>query len=68
MPNEQESVINIDGKDYPLNSLSDEAKAQLQSYRFTEQEIARLKAQLAMAQTALKAYRQGVLESLPTDQ
>jgi hypothetical protein len=59
--------INIDGKDYPLESLSDQAKAELQMVQFTDQEIARLTALLAMAQTARNAYANALQAALPKD-
>jgi hypothetical protein len=59
--------INIDGKDYPLESLSDQAKAELQMVQFTDQEIARLTALLAMAQTARSAYANALQAALPKD-
>lgn len=62
---QNEAVVTVNGTDYPVSSLSDEAKAQLQSFRFAEQEVARLKAQLALAQTAMNAYRRGVVDNLP---
>lgn len=46
----------IDGKKYALDSLSDQARAQLNNLRITEGEIDRLNAQLAIAQTARSAY------------
>lgn len=48
--------ITIDDKAYELESLSDEAKAQLGSLRFVEGEIQRLQGQLAICQTARIAY------------
>lgn len=49
-------TIKIDGVDYAIADLSDEAKGQLTNVRVTDQEIARLQAQLAIAQTARAAY------------
>ena len=46
------TIIKIDDKDYDTDSLSDEAKAQLQSLNFVDQELARLQAQVAILQTA----------------
>ena len=51
-----EQMVRIDGKDYALSSLSDDARAQVNSLRFIEGEIARLNASLAMANTARNAY------------
>ncbi len=45
-------TITIDNKDYDLDTLSDEAKAQLTSLRFVDSELARLTNQTAVLQTA----------------
>ena len=60
MPN-----IKIDNKEYDLETLSEECKAQLASIQFVEQELARLQAQAAVLQTAKAAYLQGLKASLP---
>jgi hypothetical protein len=60
MPN-----IKIDNKEYDLDTLSDECKAQLASIQFVEQELARLQAQAAVLQTAKAAYLQVLKASLP---
>ena len=57
--------IKIDNKEYDLDTLSDECKAQLASIQFVEQELARLQAQAAVLQTAKAAYLQGLKASLP---
>lgn len=59
-------TIKIDNQDYDLDTLSDEAKAQLQSLQFVDQELARLQAQAAILQTARMAYSKALQESLPT--
>ena len=46
------TIIKIDDKDYDTDSLSNEAKAQLQSLNFVDQKLARLQAQVAILQTA----------------
>lgn len=48
--------ITIDDKSYDLDSLSNDAKAQLGSLQFVDSEIARLQAQLAAMQTARIGY------------
>ncbi|NBO46833.1 MAG: hypothetical protein EBU85_07510 [Actinobacteria bacterium] len=58
-------TLKIDNKDYELDNLSPEAKAQLQMLQVTDQEIARLNVQLAIAQTARSAYSQALKASLP---
>jgi len=58
-------TITIDNKNYDLDSLSDEAKQQLQMLQITEAEIGRLNAQLAIAQTARIAYANALKAALP---
>jgi hypothetical protein len=58
-------ILKIDNKDYDLDTLSDECKAQLASIQFVEQEFARLQAQAAALQTAKAAYLQALKSSLP---
>ena len=58
-------TIKIDNKEYDLDTLSDECKAQLASIQFVEQELARLQAQTAVLQTAKASYLQGLKASLP---
>lgn len=53
-------TIMINDKDYDTDSLSTEAKAQLEMLLATEGEIRRLQAQLAIAQTAKNAYAQAL--------
>jgi hypothetical protein len=58
-------TIKIDNKEYDLDTLSKECKAQLASIQFVEQELARLQAQAAVLQTAKAAYLQALKSSLP---
>jgi hypothetical protein len=58
-------IIKIDGKDYDLDLLSDEAKAQLASFQFVDAELARLQAQSAALQTARIAYAKALQAALP---
>ena len=58
-------IIKIDNKDYDLDTLSDECKAQLVSIQFVEQELVRLQAKAAALQTAKAAYLQALKNSLP---
>ena len=64
---DQEPTLNLDGKDYKIADLSDEAKNQLQSLQLAETEIKRLQMQLAMIQTARNAYQQALVTVLPQD-
>lgn len=57
--------ITIDNIEYDLDSLSDEAKAQLTSLQFVDAEIQRLTAQSAVLQTARMAYSKALQAALP---
>ncbi len=60
------STIKIDNIEYELDTLSQEAKSNLQMVQVVEQEIQRLQMQLAITQTARNAYGQALKASLPT--
>ena len=60
------TTINIDNVDYDTDKLSDEAKAQLVSLQFCDQELQRLQAQAATYQTARMAYAKALQTELPT--
>ena len=59
------TIITIDNKEYDIDSLSDEAKAQLVSLQFCDQELQRLQAQAAAYQTARMAYAKALQSALP---
>ncbi|MCG5495848.1 DUF6447 family protein [Ectothiorhodospira variabilis] len=59
------SMITIDGKQYDVNDLSENAKSQIANLRVTDQEIQRLNQQLAIAQTARAAYARALEAELP---
>ena len=61
----QMTTIKIDNKEYDVDSLSNEAKAQLASIQFVDNEIARLQGQLAAMQTARNAYGKALSSLLP---
>lgn len=65
---DQEPTLTLDGKDYKIADLSDEAQNQLQSLQLAETEIKRLQMQLAMIQTARNAYQQALVSALPQDE
>ena len=48
--------ITIDEKDYDVDDLSDEAKAQVVSLNFVDAELSRLQLKVAAMQTARNAY------------
>jgi hypothetical protein len=58
--------LKIDNVDYDTDKLSDEAKAQLVSLQFCDQELARLQSQTAAIQTARMAYAKALQAALPT--
>ena len=59
------TTITIDNVEYDTDKLSDEAKAQLVSLQFCDQELARLQAQSAALQTARMAYAKALQSELP---
>jgi hypothetical protein len=59
-------TINIDGKEYELDQLNTDARAQLQSMQFVDAELARLQAQAAALQTARMAYAKALQAALPS--
>jgi len=58
------SLITIDEKEYDTDALSDEAKAQIVSLQFVDQELQRLSAQAAVLQTARIAYSKALSDLL----
>jgi len=58
-------TLKIDNKEYDLDTLPNECKAQLASIQFVEQELVRLQAKAAALQTAKAAYLQALKNSLP---
>lgn len=60
-----EQKITIDDKEYTLSSLSDAARAQIVNLQVTDQEMNRLRTQLAIAETARRSYAQALQEALP---
>ena len=59
-------IIKIDNVDYDTDTLSNDAKAQLASIQFCDQELARLQAQAAAYQTARMAYARALQAALLT--
>jgi hypothetical protein len=57
-------TITIEGRSYDLDRLSDGARAQIANLQVTDQEIARLQAQIAICQTARAAYSRALREEL----
>jgi hypothetical protein len=57
-------TVTINGKVYALDSLSENARAQVVNLRVTDAEIERLKAQLAIFQTARVTYARALQQEL----
>ena len=67
MSEQNPQKVNINGTEYLMDDLSDNAKAQMQSMVFAQNEVKRLQGQLAVAQTALRAYQQALVSELPSE-
>lgn len=59
------NVIKIDNKDYNLEDLSDNARAQIASVQTADLEIVQLQSKLALTQTARNAYALSLADQLP---
>lgn len=59
------STITIDNKDYNLDDLTDNAKAQIGSLQATNAKIQQLQMDIAIMQTARNAYAQVLANQLP---
>ena len=65
MAEEQGRTVTIDGTEYNLADLSDNARQQLANLSAADAEIRRIEAQLAMARTARQAYARALQRELP---
>ena len=65
MAEKQVPKVNVNGTEYNIADLSDEAKVQVQNLRAADAEIRHLNIQLALAQTARNAYIQALQSALP---
>jgi hypothetical protein len=63
----EEPTLTHNGKTYKVAELPEESQKQLMNARIAENEIKRLKMQLAIAQTAHSAYEQALISSLPEE-
>ncbi|TYT75298.1 DUF6447 family protein [Desulfobotulus mexicanus] len=61
---ENNQKISIDGVDYNLDDLSENAKNQLVNLRVTDQEIERVQRQLAIFQTARATYANALKQAI----
>ena len=58
-------MININGRQFDLDTLSDDAKAQIGMLQIVDIEIRRLEGQLAIHKTAKGAYEQALIQAVP---
>ena len=56
--------VNIDGKEYEFDDLTNDQKAQVVSLRFVQEELKRLAAQIAVYKTAERSYSLALKDQL----
>ena len=61
---EKKKTIDIDGKSYEYDSLSEEARAQIINIQFVDNQIQQLKNELAVADTARIGYMNALKSEL----
>ncbi|WP_420412687.1 hypothetical protein [Roseibium sp.] len=64
---EADGKITIDGREYAISDLSQDALNQLSSMTTVDRKIAELQQQIAIYQTARNAYAQALAAALPKD-
>ncbi len=64
MEQNSKKIINIDGKEYDVDTLSDAAKEQIRIIKFAENELIRLQGKQVIVKTALNSYRNALKASL----
>jgi hypothetical protein len=57
---DKSGIVSIDGKDYVLDELSNEAKEQIASLQFVEQQIQQLQNEWAVSDTARIGYSNAI--------
>ncbi|KZY36485.1 hypothetical protein A3731_40885 [Roseovarius sp. HI0049] len=57
--------VTINNVEYELDSLSDDAKAQLTNIQLTDRKIADLQQEISMLQTARNAYAKVLNDNMP---
>tara|TARA_Y100001968_G_scaffold333086_1_gene394034 strand:+ start:2105 stop:2290 length:186 start_codon:yes stop_codon:yes gene_type:complete len=56
--------VNIDGKEFEFDDLTDEQKGHVVSLRFVQDELKRLQAQIAVFKTAERSYSSALQDTL----
>lgn len=59
--------LNIDGREYDTETLSEDAKAQITNVQVVDQKIAQLQQEMAIMKTARNAYIRGLQSKLPKE-
>lgn len=59
--------VTIDGRQFDLDTLSDEARQQAANIQVIDQEMARLKTQMLIYQTARNAFAVALQQALPKE-
>lgn len=59
------ATLNVDGKEYDIEQLSDAARGHAASIRLVDEKLAELQQEAAILQTARNAYVQALQEELP---
>lgn len=67
MADKQQQTVTIDGTEYQVADLSENAQNQVVNLRVTDAEIAKLNQQLAIYQTARTAYARALAAELPKE-
>lgn len=67
MPETDVQKITIDGKEYALDSLSEDAKAQIFNLQTVDRKIGELQQETGIMQTARASYVAALKEALPED-
>jgi len=62
------AYVTIDGRDFDLDKLGEEARQQAQNISVVDEEMRRLQLQLTIYQTARNAYAAALQAALPKDQ
>ena len=62
------ATVTIDGKEYSLDDLSDNAKGQLNALRVCDGKIQNLQREIAIIQTARATYAKGLAANLPEEE
>ncbi|WIX33797.1 DUF6447 family protein [Salinicola sp. JS01] len=64
---DNDQTVSIDGKEYQLDQLSEEARKQLANLRLCDEEIARIQRQYSIAQAARVTYSNLLERALPAE-